>query len=63
MSAPVSLGEMFADVMGRATGCPNARCENTEPPRAAVPTREGWMTSYLCSDCGSAWTTEWEETR
>lgn len=61
MSAPVPLGDAFAGAMGHATACPNGHCHNTEPPRAAVPTRDGWMTSYLCSDCGTAWTTDYRE--
>lgn len=57
--APVRLGDVFADAMGRVAGCPSGRCINTEPPRAAVPTAIGWMTSHLCADCGHAWTMEW----
>ena len=46
-----------ADVMGRATACPE--CPNTEPPRDAVETYGGWLVAYLCSDCGWAWTIDY----
>lgn len=61
MSAPAPLAAIVAGAMSHADGCP--RCPNTEPPRAAVPTREGWMCSYLCSGCGAAWTTDYDEER
>lgn len=59
MSAPTPLGDLFAAAMSRADGCEG--CDNTEPPRAAVPIDGGWMTSYLCSTCGRAWTTDYPE--
>jgi len=58
MSEPVSLTDHFAEAMGRVDGCP---CGNTEPPRAAVPLADGWMTSYLCADCGHAWSNDWRD--
>lgn len=60
---PLSLdrvGDPLTAAMSRADGCPTA-CGNTEAPRAAVPTRDGWMASYLCADCGHAWTTSWKD--
>ena len=58
MSGPTSLDAIFADHMSRADAC---RCGNTEPPRAAAPVAGGWMTSYLCTDCGQAWTRDWKD--
>lgn len=59
MSAPVRLDAAFADAKGRADGCPG--CDNTEPPRAAIPLDDGWRCAYLCADCGRAWTTDYPE--
>lgn len=59
MSAPVRLDAAFADAMARADGCPD--CDNTQPPRCAVPTDAGWMASHLCADCGTAWTNDYRE--
>ena len=60
MSAPHTLGDHLAWAMSRADGCPG--CDNTEPPRAAIPIDNGWCCSYLCADCGRAWTTDYERT-
>jgi hypothetical protein len=57
LPAPVAL--LMAAAMSNVDGCPE--CPNSEPPRAAVPTSSGWMCSYLCTDCGAAWTTDYEE--
>ena len=59
MSAPIRLDAAFADAMARADGCP--ACDNTEPPRCAVPTDHGWMTSHVCTDCGHAWAATWKD--
>lgn len=53
-----NLNAMFADAMGRADGCP---CGNTQPPDAAIPRDTGWITHYICDDCGRTWTAEWED--
>lgn len=50
------LAATFADAMGRADGCPADDCDNTQPPRAAIPWDGDWMTNYLCADCGRTWT-------
>ena len=42
----------------RVDGCPEA-CGNTETPRDAEPTCEGYRAVYLCSDCGVEWYTSW----
>jgi len=60
VSAPVRLGDHLADAMARVDGCPNA-CDNTEPPRAAIPINGGWRCSYLCAACGHAWVTDYRE--
>lgn len=59
VALPAPVGLLMAAAMSNADGCPE--CPNTEPPRAAVPTRAGWMCSYLCTDCGTAWTTDYDE--
>ena len=59
MSAqPVSLAAILAGAMSHIDGC---LCGNSEPPRAAVPIEGGWRCSYLCSDCGRAWVTDYPE--
>ena len=52
-----ALGDAFAGPMSQVDGC---MCGNSEPPRAAVPSRIGWLCSYLCTDCGRAWVTDYE---
>lgn len=51
---------MTAAAMALVDGCPEA-CGNTEPPRSAVRTADGWFCAYVCSDCGAAWTTSWKD--
>lgn len=50
-----ALGDTLAGPMSRVDGC---TCGNSESTRATVPTRDGWLCSFLCSDCGRAWTLE-----
>ena len=57
-SDPVAVADPLTRAMGRLDGCPNA-CDNTEAPRAAYPLEDAWRCSYLCADCGHAWTTDW----
>lgn len=57
---PQRVGDPIVWAMSRADGCPD--CINTEPPRAAIPLDAGaWRCSYLCTDCGRAWVTDWKE--
>lgn len=55
---PVPLAECMAEPMSRVDGCPG--CDNTELPRAYIDLDDGYRCSYLCSDCGRAWTTDYE---
>lgn len=55
---PEPLGAIFADAMGRADACP---CGNTQPPDAAIPHGDGWLTHYVCRDCERTWTVEWKD--
>jgi hypothetical protein len=57
---PSCVADALTAALSRADGCPEA-CQNTEMPRAAIPIDRGWRTSYLCSDCGTAWTTDWRD--
>ncbi len=54
---PISLNALFADAMSRADGCP---CGNTQPPDAAIPRDDGWLTHHICDDCGRSWTVDWK---
>lgn len=56
-----TIGEYFAEAMGRADGCPD--CDNTQPPDAAIPPfgNRGWTTHYICADCGARWTRDWKD--
>lgn len=58
---PVPLGDLFARAMSNADGCATPSCDNVEPPRAAIPINDGWRCSYLCTDCGRAWTHDWKD--
>lgn len=57
---PSPIADSLTRAMSRVDGCATA-CGNTEAPRAAIPTNNGWMASYLCADCGHAWTTSWKD--
>jgi hypothetical protein len=54
------VGNALTRALSRVDGCPEC-VHNTEPPRAAVPSTTGWWCSYLCSDCGHTWTTDWAD--
>lgn len=41
-------------------GCPSCVL-NTEPPRSVIALTAGYRATYLCSDCGHAWTTDWKD--
>lgn len=43
---------------GPVDGCPGC-VVNVEPPRSTVPVTTGIRCSYVCTDCGHAWTTNW----
>lgn len=55
---PRSLAVIFADAMSRADAC---TCGNNQPPDSAIPRESGWLTHYLCDDCGRTWTVDWKD--
>ena len=62
MSQPTHISAAVADwrdAVSHAAGCP--RCDNTETPRTWHDNGRTWWLSYLCSDCGTAWTHETKE--
>jgi hypothetical protein len=44
----------------RVDGCPGC-VQNVELPNSTTPTTDGFSATYLCADCGHAWTTSWKD--
>jgi hypothetical protein len=60
-TAPLPVArEAHASTMSLIDGCPEC-IHNTEPPKSAVRAANGWLTAYVCSDCGHAWATSWKD--
>lgn len=51
----------YAARMARVDGCPEA-CGNYETPSSVWPDPpRGFIANYVCTDCGHAWSTSWED--
>lgn len=61
MPDPERIGDYFAAAMSQVTGCPNQGCPNVEGPESAIPRALGWLLNYRCHDCGTTWTSNWNE--